>query len=82
MKSHALKSFSPEAMQEIKDMAEFCDKGLIFYSDSIINLFYMYIAKSLLHKDEISLENSDIFSFMQVKRLLELLQNELNKNNG
>ncbi|WP_449398496.1 hypothetical protein [Chryseobacterium wanjuense] len=82
MKSHTLQSFSPEAIQEIKDMAGFCDKGLIFYSDSIINLFYMYIAKSLLHKDEISLENSDVFSLMQVKRLLELLQNELNKNNG
>ena len=73
--THQLFNFSPETVEEIKDIQDYDNDGFLAYSRALDNLFYEYIL-AMLHNpaNNIVLESGDVYCLKQIKRLLELLQ--------
>jgi|GEM_PF-3244770 len=74
--------FTQEMVKEILDLAEINENGFLDFSKSLDKLFYEYV-QFLLFKDEtLLIKSEDVFNFMQMKRLFDILQENLINNHN
>lgn len=71
--------FTPESLKQLQSISEHSDETFRDFSKSLDTLFYESVLKSL-HKDEnLAVTSGDVFHFMQIKEILEILHITFNQ---
>ncbi len=75
------KQFTPEAISQLKTISEYSDETFREFSKSIDTIFYEMVLKTLHRAENLVISPEDVFAFMQIKEILEILHNTFNQTN-
>ena len=73
--------FTPDTISQLKEISEYSDEGFKSLSKSIDTIFYETVLKALYNEENLPINADDVFAFMRIKEILEILHNTFNQTN-